>query len=123
MTWLPSDHQLHSMALAFLHRMTTAILEADGELSPSELVFLDQEFPAHKLVMAGFVRPTTSGYTFAYYQAFARAFAELPGRLEHAERASLFGQLTRAATSSGGDITVDEHELLAAVKAWLAGGH
>lgn len=109
------------MALAFLHQLTTAILKADGELTPSELVFLDQEFPSHKMVMAGFVRPATNAHTFAYYQAVARGFGELPGKLDKTERASLFHQLTRAATSSGGDITVDEHELLAAVKAWFAG--
>lgn len=118
MTWLPGDPKLHAMTLAFLHQLTTAILKADGELSPSELAFLDQEFPSSRMVMAGFVRPPTNAHTFAYYQAAATGFAELPRRLDKAERASAFHQLTLAAKSSG-DISPDEHEILAAVKALL----
>jgi hypothetical protein len=63
MTWLPGNPQLHAMALAFLHQMTTAILKADGELSPAELAFLDQEFPSQKLIMAGLVQPATKQQT------------------------------------------------------------
>jgi len=119
MTWLPNDPQLHAMALAFLHQMTTAILNADGELSPGELVFLDQEFPTHKMVMAGFVKPTTNAHTFEYYRAAARAFTELPAKLSKEERAQLFDQLKRAATAAAA-VTPEEHDLLMAIKALFA---
>ncbi len=119
MTWLPNDPQRHPRALAFLHQMTNAILAADGELSPSELAFFEQEFPARKLLMAGFVRPATRAHTFEYYRAAARGFTELPAKLDKAERAALFEQLKRAAASSG-DIAPDESEILMGIKALFA---
>jgi len=119
MTWLPDDPQLQSIALAFLHQMTNAILIADGELSPSELAFLEQEFPAPKLMMAGFLRPNSRAHTFEYFRAAARGFTELPAKLDKAGRAALFDQLKRAATSSG-DISPDESEILIGIKAMFS---
>ena len=93
------DFDLVQLELAFSYHIVTQIMDADGTLTPAEMRFIEERFPADVLQASGFVGPDGE-FTQRWHNACGEALMELPMQPE-ADRIRLLQSVFQATLADG----------------------